>query len=538
MTGHQYLQNKGLGEMQWPTISQEYSIGGCHFEQGDLIVVLTHSETGKPITAQLINKAGDKRFLPKLPTKGGVLWLGKSTTESPQQVLVCEGLATGLSLYNQHKKPVIVAFSVHNLGAATKAAKACFPDAKLIIGADNDGAKQSNIGVEVAKTVAADLGAWVAVPPEHGDWNDYYVKHGVEKMTESFVGAMHQPPALPKHNLDSVLPKVGSKPFPFTFGSQGYDVVSPYLIKNLLPANSMGVVYGPSGHFKSFLVLSMACALASGTSFDGRQVNQSSVLYVAGEGGTGVPRRIKGWEVVHNQGQPVQNLAVISQPIYLADAAQLQALIDTIAEIPFSKPLGLIIIDTLARCFAGADENKASDMNLFIAKLDELRRRTGATVLVVHHSGKDADKGARGSSALRAAADFEYSVKRLEEDDLAAELNCTKMKDDSDSANNAYQLKVKQLFRDSDGDPVTTLVCQLESFEPAPVLKESKLGKNSVLLWQAVRSRYEKQESTCRAVLRDDMKKMGLNTSNFGRWANELVEKKIIKIEDDNFIPI
>lgn len=53
----------------------------------------------------------------------------------------------------------------------------------------------------------------------------------------------------------------------------------------------------------------------------------------------------------------------------------------------------MIILDTLARCFGGNDENDARDMGAFIRGCDELKRRTGATVLVVHHSGKDETKG-------------------------------------------------------------------------------------------------------------------------------------------------
>ncbi|MGK3687187.1 AAA family ATPase, partial [Escherichia coli] len=41
----------------------------------------------------------------------------------------------------------------------------------------------------------------------------------------------------------------------------------------------------------------------------------------------------------------------------------------------------------------GNDENDSRDMGAFIRGCDELKRRTGATVLVVHHSGKDETKG-------------------------------------------------------------------------------------------------------------------------------------------------
>ena len=39
---------------------------------------------------------------------------------------------------------------------------------------------------------------------------------------------------------------------PITVGSDGFDRKINYLIKNYLPAESFGVIYGPSSHYKSF----------------------------------------------------------------------------------------------------------------------------------------------------------------------------------------------------------------------------------------------------------------------------------------------
>lgn len=75
-------------------------------------------------------------------------------------------------------------------------------------------------------------------------------------------------------------------------------------------------------------------------------------------------------------------------------------------------PIRLIELDTLARCFGGNDENAAKDMGAFIQGCDILNAKTEATILLVHHSGKDQDKGAKGSSTLRAALDAEFNVRR------------------------------------------------------------------------------------------------------------------------------
>ena len=89
--------------------------------------------------------------------------------------------------------------------------------------------------------------------------------------------------------------------FKLTNGSEGYDTQIKYLIKGALPANSFGMVYGASGHFKSFHAVSWACCVAAGKDWNGAKVEQGSVVYVVGEGGLGAPRRFRGWEIVHNQ---------------------------------------------------------------------------------------------------------------------------------------------------------------------------------------------------------------------------------------------
>lgn len=60
-------------------------------------------------------------------------------------------------------------------------------------------------------------------------------------------------------------------------------------------------------------------------------------------------------------------------------------------------PIKLIVLDTLDRGFGGSDEIAAKDMGVFIQGCDILKVKTDATILLVNHSGKDQDKGARGS---------------------------------------------------------------------------------------------------------------------------------------------
>nr|WP_247712306.1 AAA family ATPase [Morganella morganii] len=201
---------------------------------------------------------------------------------------------------------------------------------------------------------------------------------------------------------------------------------------------------------------------------------------------------------------------------------------------------------TLARCFGGSDENAAKDMGAFIQGCDFIKAATQATVLVIHHSGKDQDKGARGSSAFRAALDVEFHVRR-EGEDPAIILSCTKMKDAEEPPRKAYDLHSVDLYVDEDGDQITSLVLNDEGREardddPASdpdLAGVPRLTDNHVALWQAIRSRTAKGESCTRAVLRDDMKAMNFDVSKkFSRWLDKLEKDNLIAFRGEEIIPL
>jgi RecA-family ATPase len=101
------------------------------------------------------------------------------------------------------------------------------------------------------------------------------------------------------------------------------------------------------------------------------------------------------------------------------------------------EPPLFIIVDTLARCFDG-DENQQEDMGNFIKGLDLLREAHDATVLVVHHTSKEGFDE-RGSSAFRGACDTMMFASK-EESEIT--LKCTKQKDAQEFPDETYELIV------------------------------------------------------------------------------------------------
>lgn len=338
-------------------------------------------------------------------------------------------------------------------------------------------------------------------------------------------------------------PGVRKTRLPLSVGSYGYDAETDYTIKSHLPANSLCSIYGPSGSYKSFLAVSWSCHIAADLQWSGKRVIGGSVLYVVGEGGIGVKRRIRAWEFLHNDGKHLNNLYRVERPVFPVRAEEVKEMIIAAKQVEAEtgQPVRLIVIDTLARCFGGNDENDARDMGAFIEGCDTIRRETGATLLVVHHSGKDEGKGARGSSAFRAALDAEFNVRR-EGEGGAIILTCTKMKDAEEPGQCAYDLKPIPLFTDSDDEDVFSLVVvdvPREVKGGDPELESVKnLTGNHAALWQCIRSRKAQGEPCNRAVVRDDIIAMfgESGRKSFPRWLEKLVRDELIEVSENGDI--
>ncbi|MNZ12504.1 hypothetical protein D3C78_293820 [compost metagenome] len=264
---------------------------------------------------------------------------------------------------------------------------------------------------------------------------------------------------------------------PFRFVAACDMPVNPiaWLIHDHIEADALAVLYGPPGKGKSFIALDMSCCIATGLPFHGHDVRPGAVFYIAGEGHNGLARRLRAWSQ-HNDTEMPALLFVSEAPTDLAsasNAAKVAEAVHQLAERAGESPV-LIVIDTMARNFGG-DENSATDVGQFIRNADALRRHWKATVLIVHHSGKNGERGARGSSALKGAADAEYEVSRSEDDQLIR-LTPRKMKDAEEPPPLAFEL-VGVPVRDDAGSLVGGAALKLaQHSEPAPVTKQ--LGKH------------------------------------------------------------
>ncbi len=201
-----------------------------------------------------------------------------------------------------------------------------------------------------------------------------------------------------------------------------------WLIKGIVDKGSLAVLFGKAGAYKTTVALDIGLCVAAGMPWHGHDIHQQGpVFFICGEGYAGLSRRVKAWAIANNADLVEIPFFASDRPVQFLDSSsvgELIAAIDGMRE-QYGDPV-LVIIDTVNRCFGPGDENSTSDMTKFINAIDGLRHSYGCAVLLAHHTGLSASDRARGSSALRAALDWEYAM-NAQNDILKFE--CTKAKD-------------------------------------------------------------------------------------------------------------
>ena len=255
-------------------------------------------------------------------------------------------------------------------------------------------------------------------------------------------------------------------------------LTSQYVVKGWLGMGSFSCLYGPSNVGKTFVVVDIGCAVALGEEWAGHRTTPGTVVYVAAEGGNGILNRLAAVRK--------QRPALAHADFYCLRApVDIHGDVDPGALCELIRPLkpSLLIIDTLARSMGDGDENSTKDMSQFVKGCDFVREETGAHVMVVHHTGKDETRGARGSYALFAAVDTEISVTK------EREIHCTKVRDFVTPEPIGYSLVSVTLGDDQDGDPVTSCTVKTFPIEREETVKEPKrfaLTGQEKVAWEAL----------------------------------------------------
>jgi AAA domain len=352
----------------------------------------------------------------------------------------------------------------------------------------------------VQELVVVDLGKLFPELPYKGDISDWLnAGHTREELLE-LVGK-----ASPLRQPEPPTPKPAPRP-PVQEPKPRYMLASEFCalppaevwtIRNYLEPDTICVLYGDSEAYKSFLALDMTCHIATGKDWRGNNVKPGFALYIAGEGGNGLRKRIKAWFEYHKE--PIRNLAVSTVPLALCNPAHVDELVADTKAFMASRSVKptFIALDTLNTHFGDGDENNTADMTRFMAGLRTLRIATGAALLVPHHCGLVAKDRSRGSIVLHNGIDWEYRLERSPESQTTT-LTCTKSKDHEKPTPLSWTLETVPLpWADEDGRPLHSAVLVPNEDGPAarPVKTETLRGKPKQAL-DTLRGLYRHQRET------------------------------------------
>jgi 5S rRNA maturation endonuclease (ribonuclease M5)/KaiC/GvpD/RAD55 family RecA-like ATPase len=260
-----------------------------------------------------------------------------------------------------------------------------------------------------------------------------------------------------------------------------------WLVKGLLVDGGLSAVYGPPGTSKTFVALDLALHVAHGRDWFDRRVSPGAVVYVSGEGASGMLLRMKAWRQEKGDETRAPFALVPSSVNLFDDETGADMLIDDVKAhgAALGLPIRLVVLDTLSRMIGSGDEDKARDINVVVQRAEKIQRETGAHVLIVHHSGKDRDRGMRGSNALLGAADAVIEVSRHEESGIC-EGKIVKVKDGSAVDPFKYTLRQSVLGTDEDGEDITSAVVEPTDASPGVTRGKPRLTNTEKIALDAL----------------------------------------------------
>jgi len=249
-----------------------------------------------------------------------------------------------------------------------------------------------------------------------------------------------------------------------------------FMVADYIIEKSFAVMYGAPASYKSFLAIDWALSIAHGADWNGRPTQQGIVVYLAMEGQSGITNRAEAWHRDRKLSMDGVPFYAVTHPISMAEADGMDVtlLAEAVRDMLGDENPCLFVVDTLARSFGGADENSATDMGVFVRNCDILREQFDCTVLAVHHSGKDVEKGLRGSSALLGAVDTSVALGRKPETQQVC-LKNPKQKDVEEAEPMWFEAREVSFVREAFGQEQTSLV--LDVMQNAP--KQQSIAKGS-----------------------------------------------------------
>ncbi|WP_436551735.1 AAA family ATPase [Janthinobacterium sp. LB3P118] len=443
---------------------------------------------------------------PKLNMAGGTFndgYHAVGAIADGSTIYVVEGIGQAWACQQATESPAVCTFGAGRMKTVAQALVLQYSGAKIVLVPDRG-------QEEVAEAIADMLDCqWVKMPPEaprNYDVNDFAKERGGEALLDLLTQSQSPPM---HYKMWTAAELSSSAPLEWT-------------VRGLLPKSGLAALYGPSGSYKSFLTLDLAAHIAGGgTEWFGKRVTNCPVTYCVLEGEAGMGKRAKAWGQFHEKDLP-DRLRFVTQPVHLTGGEDVFNLAKAIKHVGGGN--GVVILDTLNRAAPGADENSSKDMGIILSAAKQLQELVGGLVLLIHHTGKDQDKGMRGHSSLFAAMDGAIGVSKTNSGPAWV---VAKSKDDATGSVYPFRAEVVVLGIDDEGDEITS--CVVVPVGVPFALRESKpLSSNQQAALDALHAGFEAcGDADARIYLHDAVKAVGAVIETDQKHRNQRAKEAI-----------
>ncbi|MBR1156867.1 AAA family ATPase [Bradyrhizobium sp. JYMT SZCCT0428] len=196
-----------------------------------------------------------------------------------------------------------------------------------------------------------------------------------------------------------------------------------WCIPGLLPKQGTAAIYGPTGSGKTFFAVHLALSKAAGLPWFGPRMEAGTVVYLVTEDRLGVEARAVA--AAKHMGLKLEDTAfefLTPFAIHVEDWAN--SLIEVLSEIQIrnGEPIAIVFLDTLGAAFGGRSQDDAAQMTLVADAMQAIAEHFKCVFVVVHHSGKNAAKGMRGSQVLKDRVDAVIELSKTKGDMMRIEV--------------------------------------------------------------------------------------------------------------------
>ena len=258
-----------------------------------------------------------------------------------------------------------------------------------------------------------------------------------------------------RHHADVIdVPVKVKDPIKLSFASAGDFLDKSYMqwrVQDFLPATGVAMIYGASQSGKTLLGIDLAGAVLNGRDWLGQPTEKAPVAYAALEGPEGFRDRVKAYAKHHGKNS-LADLKVLDKTFSLTDRDHLDVLIKQLRAIGYRE--GIFIIDTLS-VVAHGDLNQNSFGSEVYRACKRIVDAVGGLVLLVHHTGKDEDKGAKGASSITQHID---TILKVEDRRGMRAVKIEKQRDGDTSQKLRFAVKPVAIGQDDRGKTVTSVI--------------------------------------------------------------------------------